>query len=175
MTKGRRFFIFLSSAGIMTFFLFFTLATRSDKPFEKYSEWLPGNRVISMLLEMKNFDGDNSPKQIYWLEGVEEQMDDFKISKLEVVHGLKNGDVEFFHHLTDPRSNPKEYYVLIDIDGVKYAVQASSKVKYTDINAITKPIPNESNMIFWVLSGFILVITVIVLMFRRLFKRFTSV
>ena len=68
MTKGRRFFIFFSSAGMMTAFLFFTLSVREDKPLEKYSEWFPNDRVISMITEMRNAQNKVYPKRIDFID-----------------------------------------------------------------------------------------------------------
>ena len=59
MTRGRRFFIFLSSAGIMSAFLLFTLSVRKDKPLEKYLNWLPNAKVISINLDIGSLDISN--------------------------------------------------------------------------------------------------------------------
>lgn len=120
MTKGRRFFIFFSSAGIMTLFLIFTLSVREDKPLEKYSEWLPNNRVISMILERKGAQNKVYPKQIEFLDSAIQAADKYGITQLEITHALKEGDVEFSHARSKPRQNPKEYYVLLEINGEEY-------------------------------------------------------
>ena len=64
MTRGRRFFIFFSSAGIMSAFLLFTLSVRQDKPLKKYLSWLPNPKVISMLTEIRNAQNKTYPKKL---------------------------------------------------------------------------------------------------------------
>lgn len=120
MTKGRRFFIFFSSAGIMTFFLLFTLTVREDKPLQKYMSWLPNNKVLSMVLEWKNAVNEFYPKKIIFLEKAKSGLDKYKLTELEVTHALKDGNVEFMHDLTLPRQKPKQYYILIEINDIEY-------------------------------------------------------
>ncbi|MBL57293.1 MAG: hypothetical protein CMP61_08900 [Flavobacteriales bacterium] len=120
MTRGRRFFIFFSSAGIMTFFLLFTLSLRKDKPLEKYMSWLPNNKVISMVLEWRNAVNETYPKKIIFLEKAQDELEKLKLTQLEVTHALKDGDVEFMHDLTLPRQTPKQYYILIEINEIEY-------------------------------------------------------
>lgn len=120
MTKGRRFFIFFSSAGIMTLFLIFTLSVREDKPLKKYMEWLPNNRVLSMILERTDAQNKVYPKHIEFLDSANQAIQTHNVTELEVIHALKDGDVEFSHDRTKPRINPKEYYILIEINGEEY-------------------------------------------------------
>ena len=64
MTRGKRFFIFFSSAGIMTALLLFTLSVREDKPLETYMAWTPNNKVISMITERITAQNKVYPKRI---------------------------------------------------------------------------------------------------------------
>lgn len=120
MTKGRRFFIFFSSAGIMTFFLLFTLTVREDRPLKKYMSWLPNNKVLSMVLEWKNAVNEFFPKRIEFLEKAKSGLKKNKLTELEVTHALKDGDVEFMNDLTIPRQKPRQYYILIEINDIEY-------------------------------------------------------
>ncbi len=143
MTKGRRFFIFLSSAGIMTFFLLFTLSVREDKPLEKYMEWLPNNRVISMILERKDAQNKSFPKRVDFLEKAQIGMTDNNLTQLEVLHALKSGDVEFSHDSTKAQAKPKQYYVLIEVNEVEYYVLAQVHPNYSDIIEIGIPLKED--------------------------------
>lgn len=133
MTKGRRFFIFFSSAGIMTFFLFFTLSARSDKPFEKYMQWTPNQKVLSNILERTNPKNEVFPKRVDLLESTKQKVEKLNVTELEVLHSLREGDVEFFHDLTLPRQKPKQYYILIEIGEIEYFVLTKVHHNYSDI------------------------------------------
>ena len=133
MTKGRRFFIFFSSAGIMTFFLFFTLASRSDKPLEKYMQWTPNQKVISNILERTNPKNEVFPKRVDLLESTKQKVEKLNVTELEVLHSLREGDVEFFHKLTLPRQKPKQYYILIEIGDIEYFALIKVHQNYSDI------------------------------------------
>lgn len=171
MTKGKRFFIFLSSAGIMTLFLLFTLSVRQDKPFEKYMEWTPGNRVISLVTEMKDAEGNSRQKSIDLMEGVQDSLTQHLISKEELIHSINKADIEFFHQLTLPRQRPKQYYALVEIHDVEYGVLLHTNTKYSEIVGFGLPIVNTSNVIYLVYSGSILFCVIAFLLFRKLFKR----
>lgn len=138
MTKGRRFFIFFSSAGIMTLFLIFTLSVREDKPLDKYMEWLPNNRVLSMILERTDAQNKVYPKHVEFLDSTVNAIDEFGITQLEVLHALKEGNVEFSHDRTKPRQSPKEYYVLVEINDIEYFVMARVFVGRSEIFEIGK-------------------------------------
>ncbi len=138
MTKGRRFFIFFSSAGIMTLFLIFTLSVREDKPLDKYMEWLPNNRVLSMILERTDAQNKVYPKHVEFLDSTVNAIDEFGITQLEVLHALKDGNVEFSHDRTKPRQSPKEYYVLVEINDIEYFVMARVFVGRSEIFEIGK-------------------------------------
>ncbi len=138
MTKGRRFFIFFSSAGIMTLFLIFTLSVREDKPLDKYMEWLPNNRVLSMILERTDAQNKVYPKHVEFLDSTVNAIDEFGITQLEILHALKDGNVEFSHDRTKPRQSPKEYYVLLEINDIEYFVMARVFVGRSEIFEIGK-------------------------------------
>lgn len=104
----------------MTIFLLFTLSVREDKPLQKYMSWLPNNKVLSMVLEWKNAMHESFPKRIEFLDMAQEGLKKHKLTELEITHALKDGDVEFMHDLTLPRQNPKQYYILIEINDVEY-------------------------------------------------------
>lgn len=138
MTKGRRFFIFLSSAGIMTFFLFFTLSVRKDKPLDKYMEWLPNTRVVSMILERTDAQRKVYPKKVEFTTSASQKITDLNLTKLEVLHALKEGDVEFFHDSTFAREKPKQYYVLVEINDEDYFTIAQIHTGYSEITNFGK-------------------------------------
>lgn len=142
MTKGRRFFIFFSSAGMMTAFLFFTLSVREDKPLEKYSEWFPNDRVISMITEMRNAQNKVYPKRIDFIDSAAIALNSLKLTKLEVLHALKDGDVEFRHNLSKPRQRPKQYYILIEINDSEYSLLAKIHPSYSEIVQIKRVLGN---------------------------------
>jgi|TARA_B110000261_G_C13054427_1_gene345582 hypothetical protein len=174
MTKSKRFFIFFSSAGVMSFFLFFTLSVREDKPLDKYTDWMPGNRVISMMLSRKGVDGERLAKQIDLLKAVPDSLEANGITRLELLHALKSGDVNLFHQLTSPKSTPKSYYIDIVVDIGKYGVVALISSGYTEIVYFGIPVENTSYEVYIVLGVIIGVLTILFVMFRRLFKRFTD-
>jgi hypothetical protein len=133
MTTGRRFFIFLSSAGIMTAFLLFTLSVRKDKPLEKYLNWLPNPKVISMLTEIKNAQNKVYPKRIEFIDSAINALSTLQLTELEVKHALRDGNVEFSHELSKPRAKPKQYYVLIEINDLEYFLIAKTYIGRTEI------------------------------------------
>ena len=90
MTKGRRFFIFFSSAGIMSAFLFFTLSVRQDKPLKKYLSWVPNPKVISMLTEIRNAQNKTYPKRIEFVDSALTALNALELTKLEVKHALRD-------------------------------------------------------------------------------------
>jgi len=174
MKKSKRFFIFFSSAGIMSFFLFFTLSVREDKPLDKYTDWMPGNRVLSLMLERKNPDGKSMAKKIDLLEPVPDSLKSNGITRLELLHALKNGDVQLFHQLSQPRAKPKTYYLDIEINGKSFGIVALINTGYTEIVSFGLPVSNTSYEVYLVLGGLFGVLTILFLMFRRLFKRFSD-
>jgi len=174
MTKSKRFFIFFASAGVMSFFLFFTLSVREDKPLEKYTDWMPGNRVVSMMLSRKGVDGERLAKKIDLLKSVPDSLEANGITRLELLHALKSGDVNLFHHLTFPKSQPKTYYVDIEIDDKKYGIVALISTGYTEIVSFGAPVKNTSYEAYLVIGVILSVLTILFLMFRRLFKRFAD-
>jgi hypothetical protein len=172
MKKSKRFFIFFSSAGIMSFFLFFTLSVREDKPLDKYTDWMPGNRVLSTMLERKNPNGKSQSKKIDLVEAVPDSLKASGITRLELLHALKKGDVQLFHQLTHPRAKPKTYYVDIEINDRSFGIVALITTGYTEIISFGVPVANTSNEVYLVAGGLIAILTILFFMFRRLFKRF---
>jgi hypothetical protein len=138
MTKGRRFFVFFSSAGIMSAFLLFTLSVRSDKPLEKYLSWLPNSKVISMLTEIRNAQNKTYPKRIEFVDSASLALDLLQLTELEVKHALRDGDVEFMHDLTKARNKPKQYFVLLEINDFEYYIVARSYIGRTEIFQLRK-------------------------------------
>tara|TARA_Y100001934_G_scaffold281197_1_gene390133 strand:- start:5695 stop:6075 length:381 start_codon:yes stop_codon:yes gene_type:complete len=122
----------------MSAFLLFTLSVRKDKPLEKYLSWLPNAKVISMLTEMKNAQNKTYPKRIDFVESALSALDSLNITELMVKHALKDGDVEFSHDLSKPRANPKQYYVLIEINDIEYFIVAKSYLSTTEIFILGK-------------------------------------
>ena len=138
MTRGRRFFIFFSSAGIMSAFLLFTLSVRQDKPLKKYLSWLPNPKVISMLTEIRNAQNKTYPKKIQFVDSASTALKNLDVTELEVKHALRDGDVEFNHDLTKARGTPKQYYVLIEINDFEYYIVARSYIGRTEIFQLGK-------------------------------------
>lgn len=138
MTKKRRFFIFFSSFGIMTLFLIFTLAQRSDNPFQKYMEWTPNNKVISMILERKGVNNESYPKKIYINNNVLSSLKGLNLTELDLKHAIKNGDVEFSHDSTFAQAKPKQYYILLDINEETYFTIVKIKSQYSTITNFGK-------------------------------------
>ena len=138
MTRGKRFFIFFSSAGIMTAFLLFTLSVREDKPLETYMAWTPNNKVISMITERITAQNKVYPKRIDFVDSAVTALDELELTKLEVLHALKDGNVEFSHDLSEPRSNPKKYYILLEINDQDYYVVVRVLTGYSEIFMLGK-------------------------------------
>jgi hypothetical protein len=132
MNKKRRFFIFFASAGIMCFFIYFTLAVRPDNPLKKWGQWLPNNKVITMILDRETAAG-SVPRRIYYSDAAKVKMDCHNISELELLHNLRNGDVEFSHEKTKPRENPKKYYVIETINKADYYVVVGVSKQYSTV------------------------------------------
>jgi hypothetical protein len=174
MKKSKRFFIFFSSAGIMTFFLLFTLSVREDKPLDKYTDWMPGNRVLSQMLERKNPDGKSMSKKIDLIEAVPDSLTSNGITRLELLHALKKGDVQLFHQLTHPRVKPKSYYIDIEINDRDFGIIAQINTGYTEIVSFGAPISNTSNEVYLVVGGLSSILLILFFMFRRLFRRFAD-
>lgn len=122
----------------MTLFLIFTLSVREDKPLDKYMEWLPNNRVLSMILERTDAQNKVYPKHVEFLDSTVNAIDEFGITQLEILHALKDGNVEFSHDKTKPRQSPKEYYVLVEINDIEYFVMARVFVGRSEIFEIGK-------------------------------------
>tara|TARA_B110000211_G_C14078295_1_gene553226 strand:- start:940 stop:1416 length:477 start_codon:yes stop_codon:yes gene_type:complete len=158
----------------MSFFLLFTLSVREDKPLDKYTDWMPGNRVLSLMLERKNPDGKSIPKKIDLLKAVPDSLESNGITRLELLHALKKGDVQLFHHLTHPRAKPKSYYIDIEINDKSFGIIAVISTGYTEIVSFGAPILNTSNEVYLVVGVLSSVLIILFLMFRRLFKRFAD-
>lgn len=156
----------------MSLFLLFTLSVRQDKPFEKYMEWTPGNRVVSLVTEMKDAEGNARSKSIELIEGVQDSLTAHSISKGELIHSIHSADVEFFHQLTLPRQRPKQYYVLVNILDKEYGVLIHTNDRYTEIVSFGQPIENSSNMVYLVYLASFAFCLIVFLLFRNLFKRF---
>ena len=138
MTRGRRFFVFFTSAGIMSAFLLFTLSVRKDKPLEKYLSWLPNSKVISMLTEIRNAQNKTYPKRIEFVDSASLALDLLQLTELEVKHALRDGDVAFMNDLTKARAKPKQYYVYIEINDFEYYIIARSYIGRTEIFQLGK-------------------------------------
>lgn len=158
----------------MSFFLFFTLSVREDKPLDKYTQWTPGNRVLTMMLSRKGVDGELISKKIDLGDSVLSSLAAEGITKLELLHALKNGDVRLFHHLTFPRAKPKTYYIDVEIDDRNFGVIAEISTGFTEISAFGAPVENTSNEVYLVVGTLSSVLLILFLMFRRLFKRFAD-
>lgn len=127
----------------MTAFLLFTLSVRKDKPLEKYMNWLPNPKVISMLTEIRNAQNKVYPKKIEFIDSVLTKLNKLQITELEVKHALRDGDVEFSHDLSKPRASPKQYYVLIEINNLEYFLVARSYIGRTEIFLLGKAVEKD--------------------------------
>lgn len=122
----------------MTAFLIFTLSVREDRPLDKYMEWLPNNKVLSMILEVRDAQGNVYSKKINYSDTASQQMVDLNITPLELQHALKDGDVEFSHEKSKPRSKPKQYYILVEINNLEYFTVVTLKNNQTLITEFGK-------------------------------------
>jgi len=132
MNKKRRFFIFFSSAGLMSLLIYFTLAVRTDDPLKKWGQWFPGNKVKAMILDRETASG-TVPRKIYYSKIAERKMECLNISALEVLHNLRDADVEFSHKKTKPREKPKKYYLTESINKQKYYVLVEVSRQYSTV------------------------------------------
>ena len=64
------------------------------------------------------------------------------MTKLEILHALKDGDVEFRHNLSKPRERPKQYYILIEINDSEYSLLAKIHPSYSEIVQIKRVLGN---------------------------------
>lgn len=122
----------------MTIFLFFTLSVRKDKPLEKYMEWTPNNKVISMVLERKDAQNKFHPKKIDFVGDTKLTLDDLNLTELEVKHAMREGDVEFSNDSTMPRANPKQYFIEVEINDSAYFVVAKVYKGLSEITSLGK-------------------------------------
>ncbi len=122
MNKRKRFFIFFTAAGIMFFFLYFTLSVREDQPLKKWGMWLPENKVISMIMDRYTADGNIVNKNILFSDPAKIAVKNAGLTELEVKHNLRDADVHFFHDKTQARKKPKTYYLTEEINQQEYSV-----------------------------------------------------
>lgn len=138
MDRKRRFFIFLSSAGLMSIFLLFTLSFRQDNPLKAWFAWLPEPRVISMITEHVSADGERRPKVISFSDDAKKALDEYSLTELEVIHSIRDADVLFSHDSTLVNENPKKYVVQIEVDLTPYYLQVQLEKRYTLVNYLSK-------------------------------------
>lgn len=91
-----------------------------------------------MILERTDAQNKVYPKHVEFLDSTVNAIDEFGITQLEVLHALKDGNVEFSHDRTKPRQSPKEYYVLVEINDIEYFVMARVFVGRSEIFEIGK-------------------------------------
>lgn len=133
MTRRRRFFIFFASAGIMSLFLFFSLSVRQDDPIKKWTQWLPANKVKSMILDRHTATGEMLAKNIIYTDVAKNSLKELNITELEVRHGLNEADVIFSHDLTKSRAKPKQYYLSFEYLNKQYFAVIAVTEKYSNI------------------------------------------
>lgn len=133
MNRTRRFAIFFAAAATMTVLLLLTRSAAVDDTESKGWAWLPGNRVISSVLERIDAQGKAHPKVIKFTAYADSSMKALGVTRLEVIHNLRDGDVEFSHDKSKPRNNPKRYYISEEILGVTYFVVAEIQRTHTEI------------------------------------------
>lgn len=104
----------------MFLFLLFTLSVREDKPLKKWLEWLPENKVKSMILDRQTFAGQVLPKAIIYSNSALIQLNNLGLSEMEVRYSLSDAEVCFSHVKTKARSTPKEYYLISSINRKEY-------------------------------------------------------
>lgn len=138
MERKKRFFLFFSSAGLMTVFIIFTLSFRDDNPLEAWLGWLPERRVLTMVNEHVLADGKRKPKAIEYSPIAECALKAYNLSPLEISHALKKGDVFFRHDSTFVQEKPKKYVLEIEVDFQPYFVQVHIERAYTLVNYLSK-------------------------------------
>ena len=136
MTKRRRFAVFFASAGLMSVFIFFTLSYRQDKPLDKWIEWLPGNRVQSMITNIDLADGKKLSKKIIVSDSIQCQLKCFNITGLEIAQSFKDLEVYFSHDLTTPRENVKKYVISSEINLEEFFFVVEIYPGYTNVTKI---------------------------------------
>lgn len=136
MNKRRRFVVFFASAGLMSVFIFFTLSYRQDKPLNKWIEWLPGNRVESMITEIDLADGKKLNKRITIEDNLQCDLDCYSITLLEISQSFKDLDVYFSHDLTLPREKIKQYVVSSEVNLQEYFFVVEVYPGYSNITKI---------------------------------------
>lgn len=99
-------------------------------------EWLPNNRALSMITEWKNATNEVFPKRIEFIDSAVTALNKLELTELEVIHALKEGDVEFSHDRTKAREKPKQYYVLIEINDIEYYLIAKVLKGYSEITQL---------------------------------------
>jgi hypothetical protein len=130
----------------MSFFIYFTLAVRTDDPLKKWGQWFPGNKVKAMILDRETASG-TVPRKIYYSEVAEKKMKCLNISTLEVQYNLRSADVEFSHDKTKPREKPKKYYLTESINKEKYYILVEVSRQYSTIADFGKVEKSDCNNI----------------------------
>lgn len=115
MSQRKRFFIFFASAVLMFLFLYFSLSVREDQPLKKWGQWLPGNKVKSLILDRYTATGQVIAKNILFSDAAKLNVKKAALTELEVKHALRDADVEFSHPKTQARKKPKTYYLEVEI------------------------------------------------------------
>ena len=122
MSRRRRFFIFFASAGLMSAFIFFSLSVREDRPLDKWLQWLPENKIKAMILDQPLADGKMIPRAFEYTASADSAIAENGITRMEVRHYLRAGDVVLSHEKSLPRNTPKQYYIEEEINHKRFFV-----------------------------------------------------
>ncbi len=133
MTKRRRFFIFFASAGLMSLFLLFSLSVRPDDPLKKWSQWLPSNKVKTMIMDRELATGTVVAKEMRYTEEALAVMECEQLSKLEVRHNLRDAEIFFSHEKTNAQATPKLYYLEETIHDKAYFAVVAATQNYSKV------------------------------------------
>lgn len=144
MSKRRRFFIFFASAGLMCFFIYFSLSVRPDDPLKKWGQWLPSNKVKAMILDRETATGI-VPRQVLYNDQAKKTMECLNVSELEVYHHLRDASVKFSHEKTKVRQKPKTYYLTEEINKKEYFVVVAVTQKYSTVTEFGMLTPENNS------------------------------
>lgn len=122
----------------MSLFLVFSLSVRQDDPIKKWTQWLPSNKVKSMILDRYDATGGTLAKNIIYTEKAKNSLIELNISELEVRHALQDADVEFSNDLTKARENPKQYYLSFEYLKENYFAVIAVNETYSEVIQLGK-------------------------------------
>ncbi|MFM7023137.1 MAG: hypothetical protein ACKOXB_09180 [Flavobacteriales bacterium] len=117
MTRRRRFTVFFISFGLMSIFLFVTLAGRQDNILDKlFGNMFPSSRAKTALL-------NEEVQEILFSSKAKCHLQCLNISEKQLIQALnENGDVDLMNDKTDVHKSPKVYYMETEVGTKTYFV-----------------------------------------------------